>query len=88
MPTDDIDDSKVVDDVHVPSKTASIIEDIAVYSNKPIIDEIYMSSDSVSDDMDEIVEPNTPTVPSKPFESPCADLVLWLFLSIHLLGVT
>jgi len=30
VPSDDIDDSKVVEDVHVPSKSASIIEDIRV----------------------------------------------------------
>jgi len=28
---------------------------------------------TVNHDMDEIVEPNTPTMPSKPFESPCAE---------------
>jgi len=32
-----------------------------------------MFSDSASDDVDEIVESNTPTVPSKPFESPYAE---------------
>ena len=32
-----------------------------------------MFSDSVSDDVNEIVEPNTPTVPIKPFESPYAE---------------
>ena len=32
-----------------------------------------MSSDSANDDVDEIVEPNTPTVPSQPFEYPCAE---------------
>ena len=39
---------------------ASIIKDIAVGSDTPIIDEIHMSSDSTSDDVDEIVELNTP----------------------------
>ena len=39
MLTDDVDNSKVVKDVHV-SKTASIIEDIAVGSDTPIINEI------------------------------------------------
>ena len=32
-----------------------------------------MSSDTVKDDLNEVVEPNTPTVPSKSFESPCAE---------------
>jgi len=52
VPSDDVDDSKVVENVHILSKTASIIEDIAVGSDTPIIDEIHMSSDSASDDVD------------------------------------
>jgi len=32
-----------------------------------------MSSDSASDDVDGIVESNTPTAPSQSFESPCAE---------------
>ena len=71
--SNDVDDSKVVEDVHVPLKTASIIEDISVGSDMPIIDEIHVSSDGTSDDMDEIVEPYIPTMPSKLFESPCAE---------------
>ena len=81
VPTDDVDDSKVVEDVNVPSKTASIIENIAVSSDILIINEIHMSSDSASDDVDEIVEPNTPTMPSKPFESPCAE---YSFMIVHI----
>ena len=50
------DDSKVVEVVHVPSKTASIIEYISVSSDTTIIDEVHMSSNSTNDDMDEIVE--------------------------------
>ena len=73
MSSNDVNDSKVIEDVHVPPKTVSIIEDISVGSDTPIIDEIYWSSDSASDDVDEIIEPNTLTVPSKPFESPCAE---------------
>jgi len=59
------DDSKVVEDFHVSSKATRIIEDIAVDFETPIIDEIHMSSDSVSDDVDEIAESNTSTVLSK-----------------------
>ena len=33
VPTDEVDDSKVVEDVQVPPKTANIIEDIAVDSD-------------------------------------------------------
>ena len=43
VPSDDVDDSKAIEDVHVPSKTASIIEDISVVSNTPIIDD-HMST--------------------------------------------
>ena len=70
---DEADDSKVVEDAQISSKTVNIIEDIAVDSDALIIDEIYMSFDSANDDVDEIVEPNTPTVSSQPFESPCAE---------------
>jgi len=85
MPSDDTDDSKVIEDVHVPFKTASIIEDISVGSDTPITDEIHMPSNSTSDDVNEIVEPNTPTVPSKLFEFSCAEYSLWSFQLIHLL---
>ena len=71
MPSDDVDDSKVVEDVHVPSKTASIIEDIAVDFDILIIEKIHMSSDSISDDVNKIVESSTPALPSKLIEFPC-----------------
>jgi len=73
VPSDDVDNSKVVENVHVPSNTSSIIEDIIVGSDTLIIDEIYMSSNSTIDDVDEIVEPSTPAVPSKLFEFSCAE---------------
>jgi len=85
VPTDEVDDSKVVEDVQVPPKTVNIIEDIAVNFDTPIIDEIHMFSDSVNDDVDEIVEPNTPTIPSQSLILLVLNIVLWLFLSIHLL---
>ena len=72
VPNDDVDDSKVVEDVHIPSKTTSIIKDISVDSDTLIIDEVHISSDSISDGVDEIVEPNTPPVPSKSFKLPCS----------------
>ena len=73
MPTDDIDDSKVIEEVDVPSKTHSIIEDTSVCADTLVNDEIHTSSDSASDDVDEIVETNTPTMLSQSFESPCAE---------------
>jgi len=40
--SDDVDDSKVFENVHVPYKTASLIEDISVGLDTPIIDEVHM----------------------------------------------
>ena len=60
MPTDDVDDSKVIEEVHIPSKTLSIIEYTSVCTDTLVNDEIHMSSDSASNDVDEIVESNTP----------------------------
>jgi len=70
---DDVDNMKVVEDVHVPSKTASIIEDMSVGSNTPVIDEVHMSFDSTNNDVNEIIETNIPTVPSKSFEFFCTE---------------
>ena len=70
---DDVDDSKVVEDVQVSPKTVSIIEDISVDFDTPIIAETHMSSDSASNNVNVKVEPNTTTVPSKPVESPRAE---------------
>ena len=44
MPSDDVDDSKAIENVHVLSKTAS-----SIGSDTPIIEEVHMSSDSTSD---------------------------------------
>jgi len=60
VPSDDIDDSKVVDDVHVLSKTNSIIEDISVSADTPIIDEGHASFEGTSEVADAIVESGTP----------------------------
>jgi len=71
VPIYDVDDSQVIEEFHVPVKTLSIIEDTSVCAHTLVNDEIYMYSDSASDDVDEIVESNTPTVPSQSFESLC-----------------
>ena len=43
VPSDDIDDSKIVDDVHVSPKTASIIENISVgFSTLILLRPIYL----------------------------------------------
>ena len=52
------DVSKVIEEVHVPSKTVSIIKDTAVGADTLVINEIHMS-DSASDNVNKIVEPTT-----------------------------
>jgi len=56
--SDEVDVSKVIEEVHVPFNIVSIIEDTAVGVDTLVIDEIHMS-DSASDDVNEIVEPTT-----------------------------
>ena len=73
MPSDDVINSKVVRDVHIPSKTTCVIKDTSVGSDTLIIDEVHMPPDSTSDDVNEIIELNTPIVPSKSFEFPCTE---------------
>ena len=73
MSSNDVDDSKVIENIHVTPKTVSIIEDIAVDFDKLIINETYMSSDSVSNDVNVKFEPNTTIVPSKLVEFPHAE---------------
>ena len=72
MSSDNVD-SKVVEDVIILSEVTSIVEDTLVDSTAPIIDEVHTSSDSTSDDVNEIVESNIPAVHSKSFEFSCAD---------------
>ena len=68
MPNNDVDESKVVEDIHVPPKTASIIKDKTVDFSTPIFDEIHVASDSTGDDVNEI-----PAVSGKSFEFPCVE---------------
>jgi len=56
----DVDDSKVVEDVHVLSKTISIIENILVGFNTLILDEGRVFYKGTSEVMDVIVESGTP----------------------------
>ena len=58
MSSDEVDVSKVIEEVHVPSNTVSIIEGTTIGADTLIIDEIHMSN-SASDDVNEIVEPTT-----------------------------
>jgi len=56
----DVNDLKVVENVHVPFKTANIIENILVSSDVPIIDEGHASYEGTSEVVDVIVESGTP----------------------------
>ena len=73
MPSDNVDNSKVVENANILPEITSIVEDTLVDSGESIIDEDDVSSDSTNDDVDVIVESNIPTEPSKSFEFSCAD---------------
>ena len=73
MPSDNADDSKVVEDVNILSEITSIVEDTLVDSGTLIIDEVHVYSDSTKDDVDGILECNIPAEPIKSFEIPYAD---------------
>ena len=59
MPSEDVDDSKVVEDVHVPFKTPSIMKDISVGFDIPIIDGDYASYEGDSEVVDVKIESGT-----------------------------
>ena len=58
--SDDVDESKVVEDVFFSSETTSIIEDIPVGSDTPILDESNASYEGTGEIMDVIVKSDTP----------------------------
>ena len=60
VPNDDVDDLKVIEVVYIPSKTASIIEDISVDSNTQIIEKSYVSYEDTSGVVGTKVESGTP----------------------------
>jgi len=48
-------------------------------------DEIHVSSNSIGEDVNEIVESNIPALPRKSFEFSYAEYSLWSFLQSHIL---
>ena len=48
MSSDDVDDSRVVEDIYVPSELASIDEDLLVNYSTPKPDDIYIHEDNTS----------------------------------------
>jgi len=61
VPSDDFDDSKVVEDVHIHSENSGIVEDPLANPGTPIINESHVSSAGTSDVVDELVGSSTPT---------------------------
>ena len=59
VPSDTVDDSKVVENVHVPSKTASIIEDMLVGSDTLIIEEGHACYEGTSEVVNATAESGT-----------------------------
>ena len=80
MPSDNIDDSKVVEDVNILPEITSIIENTLVNSATSTVEGVHVSSDSNSNDMNAIIESNIPAMPSKSFEFPYAD---YGFMIVH-----
>jgi len=60
VPSNNVDNSNIVEDIHVSSKTASVIEDISLVLAYRLLIEVHMSSNSTIDDVNKIIEPNTP----------------------------
>ena len=60
VPSDDVDDLKVVENVHIPSKTTSLIKNISVGSDPPTLDKGHASYESTSEVMDVKGESGTP----------------------------
>jgi len=71
--SDNVDDSKVVEDVNILPEITSNVEDTLVDSGTLIIEEVHVSSNRTSDDVDELVESNMHAIPSKSFRFSCAD---------------
>ena len=60
MSSDDVDDSRIVDDVYVPSEITSVVFDTLVDSSTLILDEVHASSEGTSDVVDVLVEFSIP----------------------------
>ena len=56
---DDIDNSRIVKDAHIPSKVTSDVDDL-IKSRTPILDEIHVHEEIISDIQDALVESRTP----------------------------
>ena len=59
IPSDDVRDSRVVENIYVSSTITSVVEDPLANFDTQIIDKIYEFSDSTSDNVDVRVESST-----------------------------
>ena len=71
MRTDDIDNSRIIVDVHIPSEVTSDILDELVKSNTPALEEIHVREESIIGVQDTLLESSIPShdircPPSKP----------------------
>ena len=57
--SNDVDDSKVVEDVRVPSEISSVVEKSLINSGASLIDESHVSSADISDVTDVSVKSST-----------------------------
>jgi len=57
---DDIDDLRIVKDVHILSEVTSDVNEL-IKSSTPALDEIYVHEESISDVQDALVESSTPS---------------------------
>jgi len=61
VPSDNIDDSKVIKDVHFHFEISSVMEHAPIDSCLPILNEIHVSSASTIDIVDAFGDTSTPT---------------------------
>ena len=58
MQIDDIDNLRIVEDVHIPSEVTSNVDDL-VKSCTPTLDETHIHKENINDDHDALVESST-----------------------------
>ena len=61
MHTNDINDSRIVEDIHILSEITSDVDEL-VKSSTPILDETHVHEESISDVHDLLVKSSTPTL--------------------------
>ena len=62
VPSDGVDDSKIVKDAHIHSEISSVVEDPLANPDTPIINESHVSSAGTNDVMDALADSSVPTL--------------------------